>query len=240
MLAVCMTTMALAAKDTTSKSVKPTINLAGRAGLQIEDQTANGKEIWNYTAPFIGGQLDLGIPVSSYISLNGLGVLDLAYGSGEYHQNTDFNEALARLKLQGTAAFNIPIDQLVLSPFAGLGLRYWKWGDPDPNFLHIETWTALYGVLGFRGEVRSERLTLFGQADIQIPFSETISVEGSNYDFKSADETFMLTAEAGMIIQNITISLFGEFFTYNNDAETGGIGSEINKTTLGAKLGIVF
>ncbi len=245
-LTIGMAATAFSADDAAANQRKTTMTMSGRVGAQIEDQTMSGKEIWNYSAPFVGGQLDIGLPLAGPLSLNGLGILDLAYGSGTHQlpedgpESTDFDEALARLKLQGTLAIDIPIDHLILTPFAGLGLRYWNWGDPEPNFRHIESWSAFYGVVGLRGEIRTKGATIFSQVDIQLPFSETISVEGNEYDFEDDDETTMVTAEAGLNMKKTRISLFGEFFTYKNDTQSANIGSEINKNTFGARIGYTF
>ena len=217
-----------------------------RGGVYNEDQTYQGWEA-KYSAPFLGVQLDGRAPLGTVISIDGLGSFDLADGNySETEDIADFNQTLARLKLQAALALNLPIDQLVISPFAGIGLRYWYRGEGDGITPYIETWEAVYGVIGIRGEIKTGQNALFGQIDAQLPLNEKITTDstlGLDYEFGSGDKTSMITAEAGVKNSKCSVSLFVEAFKYSNDYSQPlglGLGDEITSTTIGGRLGFIF
>jgi hypothetical protein len=221
--------------------------LSVRAGYYSEKQTFMDWEM-NYTAPFVGLGLDLKRPLNGPLYLLGQGSVDVAYGT--YSEpgigTEDFDQDLIRVKLQGALAYDIALGQLKLDPFAGLGYRYWKRGSGDGMTPYIETWTAAYAVLGVRGEIKLADRALFGQIDGQIPISEQISMGstlGTDYTFSSQDKSSMVNVEFGIKGDRLSLSLFGEFYSYSKDQSFEGdsmglgLGDTVEASTVGVRFG---
>ena len=246
-LTLAFASMAMASEESTN-----TPNMQRALSFRIGAYNETHKyEDWKakYSAPFVGAQLYGEKPLGPKLSFDYLGALDLAYGKYNEPYNDDFDQSLTRLKLQTALAYSIPMGRFVVSPLAGIGLRYWHRGDGDGVSPYIETWQAFYAVFGIRAYMKTATGVLFAQIDAQVSLSEKISTGstlGFDYDFKDEDRTDMVTLEFGHITGNKSLSLFLESFTYSKESPNPqptlglGLGEEISATTFGARFGVAF
>lgn len=225
-----------------------TFDLAARFGGETENQTINKKEVNSSKKGLIGIEGRLGLtPSPLYFELNGY--VDGISGRGTIKggsmsgNDLDYKDSGARGKLEADAGLRIGNSDISLTPFVGLGVRTWYWGDPDPNFLHIESWTALYGAVGFRVDAKIGETKFFGRCAIQPSFKETVSVEGEHEDL-DRNTTIMGDAEIGVVIGRFRLGAFGELFRYKNDKPSAinetVFSEDIKTATFGGTIGINF
>lgn len=225
-----------------------TLSVAGRLGYNSIDQELNGAKFNEEAGPLIGVEGTLGIKPSEMLTLEARGALDFVAEEGTIYSgaqggygDTEYTQNQIKFKGEGVAGLVLGNADASLTPFAGLGLRVWSWGEPDPEFLYIESWSAVYGVVGVRGDAKLGQSKLYGRVAVQIPFKETVSVEGYEEDLEDGT-TSMVEAELGLIAGRLVLALWGEWFTYSDDYESyqSSFGEDITVTAVGAKIGVAF
>lgn len=237
-----------------------TCDVAVRLGYQTSEQHLGGDKISEWSAPLVGVEGILGFSPSPIptLRLEGRGALDVLADSGKLYtdsagEHMDYTATQWRFKAEGDAGLVLGNPKLSLMPFAGLGFRMWSWGDPSPDFLHVESWSAIYGSFGARGDVQVGSARLYGRVAAQVPVKETVSIEGHENDLEY-DSTTMIEAELGMVTGRLLLGLWGEWLRYSSDNSSSinyssddsssisltGLSEDIVITTVGAKIGVAF
>ena len=196
----------------------------------------------------MGVEGNIGFSPSQILKLEGRGDLDVLFDSGKLYKgvdggSTDYTARQWRLKGEGDAGLVLGNSDLSLMPFVGLGYRIWSWSSPDPdNFTHIESWSAVYGLVGVRGDVQIDNVKLYGRAAAQIPVTEIVSVSGYQKDIE-LHSTTMIEAELGVVTGRLLLGLWGEWFKYHSDNSSINVTSyteDIRIAAVGAKIGLTF
>jgi hypothetical protein len=245
---------------TTIASTNATFDIAARLGYQTSEQKLNNTKVSEWDAPLVGVEGNAGFTPSLIpkLRLEGRGALDILFDSGKLYADysdtsTDYTATQLRLKAECDAGLVLGNSNLNLMPFAGVGYRTWSWDDPDPDFPHVSSWSAVYGLVGIRGDVKIRNAKLYGKVALQIPFKETISAEEfeENLDYNS---TSMVEAELGLVAGKLLLGLWGEWFTYSSDRTSSinydsnnssslnitSVSEDFTMTTLGVKIGFAF
>ena len=245
-MAVCV--MLSLRGNAADESEKITYDLALRLGGESGKDTVDKKEISSWRDGLIGVEGRLGLkPSPLYLELNGYidGISERGtfYGGDANGRDLDYTGSGIRMKLEADVGLRIGNSDISLTPFVGLGVRSTRWGDPDPNFLHIESWTGYYCALGFRFDANIDKAKLFARCAIQPSLKETVSIEGEDADLDKKT-TVMGDAELGIVIGHFRISAFGELFRYDSDRATAidrtASSEQIKIATFGGTIGVNF
>jgi hypothetical protein len=224
-----------------------TFDVAARLGYQTSDQDLNGEKIAEWSAPLVGVEGTLGFSPSHILKLEGRCDIDTLFDSGKLYTgvaggSTDYTGRQWRLKGEGDAGLVLGNSDLSIMPFAGFGYRIWSWSDPNPDFTHIDSWSAVYGLVGVRGDVQIDNAKLYGRFAAQIPVRETVSTEGYDKDIE-LHSTSMVEAELGMVTGRLLLGLWGEWFKYHSDnsyINETSYTEDIRIATIGVKIGLAF
>ena len=224
-----------------------TCDVAARLGYQTSEQILNGAKITEWSSPLVGVEGTVGFLASDSLKLECRGVFDVLFDSGTLYADsaagTDYTATQLRLKGEGYAGWIIGNTNLSVMPFVGLGYRTWSWSDPDPTFPHIETWSAVYGLVGARGDVQFGSAKVYGRIAVQIPVKDTVTAEGYERTLEH-NSTTMVEAELGMVAGRLLLGLWGEWFNYSSDnlpsVDFIGYAEDVTITTIGVKIGAAF
>lgn len=237
-----------------------TFDVTARLGYQTSDQHLNKAKVNEWSAPIVGVEGAYGFSSSHIprLELEGRGALDVLFDSGKLYTNsagesTDYTATQLRLKAEGDAGLVLGNSNLSLVPFVGLGYRIWSWDDPNPDFLHVESWSAAYGLVGIRGNVQISSAKLYGRVAVQLPVKETISAEGFDENLKY-NSTTMVEAELGLVVGRLLLGLWGEWFTYSADRSSvinydsdnstslhlTSVAEDFTMSTIGVKIGVAL
>lgn len=247
----------VAETNETAAATNMTLDVALRLGYQTTDQHLNNIKVADWSAPLVGVEGVVGFSPAHSLKLEGRGTFDVLFDKGKLYadvagESMDFTATQLRLKGEGDVGVVLGNSDLSLMPFIGLGYRSWSWHKPDPDFLHIDSWSATYGLIGARADVQIDSVSLYGRVAAQIPVKETISIEG--YDMTlEYNSTTMVEAELGVVVGRLLLGLWGEWFKYSYEDSSSvnltvnsssvnatGYTEDITMTAIGAKIGVTF
>lgn len=243
-----------------------TVRFYGLAEQFEWTETYQGQQLLKESGPLFGVGCDLSAKLAGPVWIEGRGELFLGgvdydgvlmSKNGELTPYTTTTE-YAGLKIDGDFAYKMPLTRDIhVKPFAGLGARTWvrtlDTGLSDRyigEYGYTETWTTIYGIVGFGGGiVTGPKSEIGARIEARIPLSNNESVDLTNQGGPSDLELkpgkkASIYAEASLTVSHLTASLFTETLNFSESALDGRSEAffqpESESTMVGLKMGLAF